>query len=249
MARVRHLKNAPVKEALIDIQFEPGVEVADINRFASSLTNEFPKQHDMWEALVGFNVDGADASANTTPLVIGKRFDTGADPHVLQCRTSGFTFSRLAPYIEWECLRKDAKRLWSVFVSMVGQQTVKRVAVRYINEINLPLPIKDFGDYLVCPPRVPESLSQGISGFLQRVVIPDEKNRCISIVNQLFEGASVMSSGQQAISVVLDIDVFRQTEIDSSKVDEIFVILDALRDQKNKMFFEHLTEPAVERFE
>lgn len=249
MAKVRHLENAPVREALIDIQFEPRVEFEAINRFAGSLASEFPGQHDMWEALVGFNVEGAQASANTSHAVIGKRMDTEVNPHVLQCRTSGFTFSRLAPYIEWERLRDDAKRLWCAFASEVGSHTVKRVAVRYINEIKIPLPIKDFGDYLVCPPKVPESLPQAISGFLQRVVIPDEESHCISVVNQLFEGLSVLPNGQQAISVILDIDVFRQTEIDSSKVDEIFVMLDALRDQKNRMFFEHLTEPAVEMFE
>lgn len=249
MAKVRHLRNAPVREALIDIQFEPRVEVEAINRFAEGLISEFPGQHDMWEALVGFNVEGAQASANTSHAVIGKRMDTKVDPHILQCRTSGFTFSRLAPYIEWECLRDDAKRLWGAFASEVGPQTVKRVAVRYINEIKIPLPIKDFGDYLVCPPKVPEPLPQGISGFLQRVVIPDEESRCISVVNQLFEGPSLLSNGQQAISVVLDIDVFRQTDIESLKVDEIFVMLDALREQKNRMFFEHLTEAAVEMFE
>lgn len=250
MARARHLKNAPVREALIDIQFEPRIEVDAIQRFAASQTSEFPKQLDLWEALVGFNVDGSAASSNTTQAIIGKRFDTdGGDPHVLQCRTWGFTFSRLSPYIEWKVLRCDALRLWEDFSREVRPQNITRLAVRYINEIKIPLPMNDFSDYLVCPPKVPDPLPQSISGFMQRVIIPDDATNCLSVVNQLFEGQTVMSDGKEAISVVLDFDVFRQVSIEASKVDAIFRTLDALREQKNKMFFEHLTERSVEMFE
>lgn len=249
MARARHLKRAPVREALIDIQFEPRIEIGSIERFASGQTQEFPKQLDLWEALVGFNVDGSQASANATQAVIGKRLDSEDSPHVLQCRTGGFTFSRLSPYIEWGRLREDAYRLWQIFYREAGPQTVTRLAVRYINEIKIPLPINDFGDYLVCPPRVPDLLPQAISGFMQRVVIPDDAKNCISVVNQLFEGQSLMLGGQETISVVLDIDVFRQVSIDASKVDEIWGALDILREQKNRIFFEHLTERSVEMFE
>lgn len=204
----------------------------------------------MWEALVGFKVDGKKASTDASRKVIGKRFDTdGADPHVLQCRTGGFTFSRLSPYVEWGALRADALRLWEAFYKAVQPQTITRLAVRYINEIKIPLPIEKFGDYLVCPPQAPDSLPQALSGFMQRVIIPDEKTNSISIVNQLFEGNSEISDGKEVITVVLDIDVFRQVSIDTSRANDIFAVLDVLREQKNKMFFEHLTEQAVEMFQ
>jgi uncharacterized protein (TIGR04255 family) len=121
--------------------------------------------------------------------------------------------------------------------------------VRYINEIKLPFPIIDFGEYLTCPPRVPDALPQGISGFLNRVIVPDEANKCVSIVTQAMEGQGPLVSEDASITILLDIDVFRTVRIQGDHFEEIWTGLDTLREQKNRMFFEHLTEKTVEMFE
>jgi len=248
MAEPRHLSRAPAREALIDIQFEPSVERLAIEDFCKQLTTEFPKQSDLWEAFVGFSLDGKQLPPNATHTVIGKRLDSNEVPHVLQCRTTGFTFSRLSPYGEWQDLRNEAHRLWTIFHAVVRPQTVKRIAVRYINEIKLPLPMDDFGDYLVCPPNVPESLPQTVSGFLHRVISPDDSNNCVAAITQAVEGAPVSQNGQMFVNLILDIDVFRTVTLDCGNFGEIWGVLDVLRDQKNKVFFGYLTEKTVEMF-
>lgn len=251
MARHRQLANAPVREALIDLRFEPAVTLEVIDRFISKLGNEYGSPTDLWEAVFGLMNQGAAAATHSGQRVVGRRVQSnGAAPqYVLQARTAGFTLSRLSPYGKWQELRDEAAALWGSFRAVAGQVDVTRVAVRYINELNLPLPMSDFEEYLTVPPRVPSGLSQSVSGFFSRVIIPDPTSDCVSIVTQVLDGQPVASPAGAAIMVLLDIDVTRTLRLRGDEATETFAALDVLRDQKNRMFFEHLTERTVEMYE
>ena len=146
-----HLARAPAREALIDIQFEPRLPIEAVQAFAKLAEPEFRRNLDLWESVIGFGTAGGAPGASATNTPIGKRLDSKDPPHVLQCRVNGFTFSRLSPYGRWEDLRFEAHRWWTSFRSAVHPGMVTRIAVRYINEIKLPLPIGDFSEFLTSP--------------------------------------------------------------------------------------------------
>jgi uncharacterized protein (TIGR04255 family) len=246
MVAPRHLEKAPAREALIDIQFEPHVSLATVDRFVSVASPKFTRTVDLVQAVVGLSNDGS--AAHASHAVLGRRLDVDNPPHVLQCRTSGFTFSRLSPYGDWGDFRDAAKGWWEIFSDIVRPEVINRVAVRYVNAIRLPLPFKDFDEYLVCPPKIPDALPQALSSFLQRVVIPDEVNDCTSIVTQALEDQSTSNDGKVSVTVLLDIDVFRSTRIDRQNHADLWAGLDTLRMQKNRIFFESLTERTMELF-
>ena len=248
MARHRPLSRAPLREALIDLRFETPLPMEAIDRFAGSISQSYGKKQALWEAVFGLNNGGVSPEASASRKAVGLRLESTDGPFVLQCRESGFTLSRLLPYGRWEDLQSEARRLWALMQDQVGNLMISRIAVRYINEIKIPLPLRDFGDYLTCPPKVPDALPQAINGFLTRVIIPDEVANCVAIVTQAMEGPPTEGASGAFITVLLDIDVFRNTQIDS--LDEaIWVGLGVLRDQKNRMFFEHVTEATVELYE
>lgn len=247
----RHLSRAPLREALIDIQFEPRVPLERIDKFVAGLGSRFVAKGDLWETFFGLTHEASSNAPPTTQSsqsVVGRRLELDDGLYVLQCRVQGFTLSRLTPYGEWSDLEGETKRLWSGFLGVVGRLTVTRIAVRYINELKLPMPILDFGTYLTCPPKIPEGLPQGVISFLSRVVIPDEANGSVSVVTQALEGPPNEGSGASTITVVLDIDVFRQTRLDSLRTEDVWSCLATLREQKNRMFFAHLTEKTVEMY-
>lgn len=250
MARHRHLRNAPVREALIDLQFGSPVTLEAIDRFVSSVAVNYEKKSDIWEAMFGFSAEGGPGASSAAHTAIGRRLEArGERPYVLQCRRGGFTVSRLSPYGQWNELLAEAQRCWSAFTDVVGAAPgISRVAVRYINEINLSLPISDFAEFLVCPPTVPDALPQVVASFITRVVIPDAERDCMSIVTQALEAPPTTGPSDSSITILLDIDVFRmlRSPVHSSAVWET---LGMLRDQKNRMFFEHLTEKTVEKYE
>ena len=246
MATQRHLRSAPVKEALIDFQFEQPVAIELIEEFASSIADRYPDKSDIWQSMVGIDLGSVETKSHSSIDQLGKRLSSGQHPFIAQVRKNGFTLSRLQPYVDWGDLRAEAKLLWDKFVEQGNVEVVQRVAVRYINEIKIPLPINDFGEFLTCPPEVPKALPQAINGFMTRVVIPssDDPNE-VAIVTQASE---TLVADQASIVVVLDIDVFRTWSIPATG-DLIWSCLDRLRDKKNNMFFEHLQEKTVEMYE
>lgn len=245
MAVARHLENAPIREGLISLHFEP-VSTDSIKLFSDTIAANYNNVLDIWshafELQLGQNVPAKnERSAN------GRRFDSpkNGPPHVVMAQRNSFTYSRLQPYSDWDDLRGAAQPLWDLFVQTTKPVRVTRVAVKYINAMGLPLqPGEDFSKYLTASPQIPPALPQEVSGFLQRIVTRDDHGD-LAIVTQAFEGAE--ASGSQGITVIMDIDVFRNTQLRPEDT-EIWGILDNLRDFKNRLFFEHLTEDAVELF-
>jgi uncharacterized protein (TIGR04255 family) len=62
--------------------------------------------------------------------------------------------SHLAPYENWNAVRDEARRLWALYRSIAKPSKLIRLAVRYINRIDMPLPLGDFKDYLRTVPDV-----------------------------------------------------------------------------------------------
>lgn len=241
------LSKAPVREALIDIQFAPAIGGEAIKAFEELARVRFEKSSPIWQTLFGFSLT-PDGPAQNPPsrTALGVRLESSEPPHVLQCRTNGFTFSRLSPYGCWGDLRSAAKNEWDQFLREAQRFVVNRIAVRYINELKIPTPFQDFNEYLTCPPDVPVELPQAVSAFLQRVVIPDSENNCVSIITQALEEPGQMADNQ--VTILLDVDVFRMVQIESADSERIWHELDQLRDQKNRMFFAHITDKMLDRF-
>lgn len=247
MASQRKLKNAPVKEALIDIQFESSIELTHIDSIASHVRERYAKKSDIWQTVLGIGQSAGEQNTADNTL-LGRRLESDDGRFVLLLRRNGLAVSRLAPYVDWDELRNEAKICWAALLENSELPSVSRIAVRYINEIKIPLPIADFDEFLTCPPTVPAALPQAISEFVTRVVIPDPDNQTVSIVTQALQRTPSFVEGKPVAPVILDIDVFRIGVLPAAG-GEIWALLDILRGQKNKMFFEHLTEKTVEMFQ
>lgn len=249
MPEPRHLNNPPIREALIDLQITPPVSLDAIKQMDNGLKDKAQNRGEMWHASVGIklNADGT-KTTNTERSAIGYRHDFKDAPYVLQCRTNGFTFSRLAPYENWETMRDVAKELWESYRESTKAQTISRIAVRYINNIELPLPIANFAEYLRVPPDLPSEIPQLLTSFVQRfVIVNDSCDDCSAAVTQVLEGGSVAAN---KAPIILDIDAFRifRTGLSPSS-DELWETLEKLRDFKNRIFFNYLTEKTIGMFE
>ena len=248
MAVRRHLGNAPISEALIDIQFEPHISLETLGVFAEAIKSKFDRQTKIWQQSFGVEfVQEGDSKTSSEQVIIGTRFDSEARKHVVQTRVNGFTFSKLAPYSDWEEISNATKEIWQEFLQVAKPVVLTRVAVRYINALDIPLPFVDFSEYFTAAPQVPAPLPQGVTAFLQRVVMIDPKTGSVAAVTQALEEpkAGTLST---AVSIFLDIDCFQARQIDPDD-DELWATLDVLRDFKNAIFFEHITEKTAELFE
>jgi uncharacterized protein (TIGR04255 family) len=228
----RHYDKAPIKEAIIDIQIENPSSLAldNFEKLEIPPQGYAGRQKVMMGQLRGqFERGILTATANQNQL--GYAFVGGEEKHVIQFKVNGFTFSRLAPYQTWEQLRNEAKTLWERYRQVVGPIPVVRVGLRYVNQLDLPMPIRDFRDFIRFYPEISADLPQLMAGFFLQVQIPQEDLGAMLFLN----GAMVPPSGPDVASVVLDIDVFKQgLKLESDG--EIWDMLEALRLRKNLIF-------------
>ena len=190
-----------------------------------------------------FSEDSQMKATTSDVGLVGYRLLSEDGRHIVQIRKDGFTFSRLQPYETWEGLRAEAKKAWQVYVNTVLPETVSRIAVRYINVLELPLPIGDLSDYVTAPPQLPPGLSQKVTSFFTRIVFSDPSINAAGILTQVVEGVIADKA-----PFVLDIDVFRETEC-AADGDDCWNTLEKLRELKNQVFFEAITDRTAESFE
>lgn len=229
---------APITEALIDIRVTLPNEttVADLARVDIGEEIGYPHRRNRF-AFEGQIAFGDQVETATRQTHVGYDFWSSDERQIVQVRQDGFTFSRLAPYDCWETFRKEAHRLWEFYRAMAEPVNVTRIAVRYINRLDLPLPMGDFKDYLRTVPEVSPDLPQELNGYLMQLVIPQEDIGAFVLLNE----ALLPPSDPGTVSVLLDIDLFRELET-SIEEEELWSLLDQFRVRKNKVFEACITE-------
>ncbi len=244
MVSPRHLNNAPIVEAVIDIRVKlpTNVGLKKLALINDSIIAQYPKRRvrRRFEGRIEFKVGKPPKQAAVDKGPDGYIYTANNEKQVVQIRLDGFTFSRLKPYQKWDNMRDEARRLWELYIKFASPELISRIAVRYINRLDIPLPIKDFGDYLSSPPIIPATLPQGVSNFLTRVVINEPNLKASAAITQAFEP----QTSKDFITILLDIDVFRQVQFDIDSV-ETWELLEGFRHFKNDIFFGSVTEKTL----
>jgi len=226
-----YYENAPITEALIDIRVTvpDGVRLESLESIHERVKDSYPGKKKGVRVLGQFS-GGALLGASATQTDVGFFFSSLDGKLIFQARLDGFTFSRLRPYGSWPELRDEARRLWSVYREAIAPEKVTRVAVRYINQIDIPLLQIDYKDYFRTTPEVSPTLPQGLSGFFMQLHFPQPDFGGLLILTE----TAIPPLSPETNSVVLDIDVFKMAAMFSDE--EIWQLLETLRDRKNQFF-------------
>ncbi len=129
----------------------------------------------------------------------------------------------------------EARRIWDRCLPAV--RTVGRLGVRYINRLDLPLPVRDFKDFLRTVPEISPDMPQELSGMFMRVQLPVEANE-----TQLFLTETMIQPDRpEVVSIVLDIDVSSVTNSRSANKD-MWQRFEQFRTIKNEVFEACITD-------
>lgn len=244
----QHYPHAPITEALIDLRVElpPELAVAALGQMLEgdeAMKNAYPGK----EALLREEFQFAPGiGASSMRQEAGFRYRSADGKYVCQARVDGFTMSRLAPYENWETFQPEAQRLWTMYRAIANPAKVTRVAVRYINRIEVPLPVKDFSEYFRTFPEVSSDLPQGLAGFFMQLRMDLNEAKSFAIVNQTI--LEDVKPGRDDIApFLLDIDIFRTVELPTED-DEIWRLMDKLAEEKNQVFEASITNKTRELF-
>ncbi|MBW4426873.1 MAG: TIGR04255 family protein [Nostoc desertorum CM1-VF14] len=243
--KIQNYAKSPLTEAVIELRVKMSFEggLSSLDNFGHNIQEEYPERFELvsFENEIQIEQGGTSVAANQT--ILGYRFASRDNKRIVQARLDGFSFSRLAPYEKWEIFRDEARRLWNIYQIATNSKTVSRVAVRYINRIDLPLPLKDFKEYLLTVPEVSPKLPQGLSDYFMQLQIPQEDIGSTLILNE----AIIPPFKDDVLSVLLDIDLFSDVNFFSDK-DECWDLLEIFRIRKNEIFESCITDKTRELF-
>ena len=234
-----HYAHAPLTEALIDIRVELPTEVGlskllEVHQHAHQ--EDYPRREQLLVVHGQMSI-GPEVGASARQSSNGYRFISKDGRQIFQARLDGFTFSRLAPYEAWEPFRDEAHRLWNAYRSIANPKNITRIGIRYINRLDLPLPMTDFKDYLKTVPEVSSGMSQGLSGYFMQLQLPQVDLNAMLVLNQ----ALIPPPTPKLVSVLFDIDLYSDSDLASDE-QSLWERLEAFRIRKNKVFEASITD-------
>ncbi len=242
------LKNPPIKEAIIDIRFDS--DSLDLTKLLL-LVDKLPLSFEEPQLIRTHNVkpivnkDGDNEIDQDDSENVGYRLVSIDGASVLQLKKDGITYSCLNSYTTWDEFKKQASLIWNTLEIRSRINNINRLAVRYINDIQIPVSETglELSDYFVNDPKTPEDMTDGISEFFSRVVVPHNELSSKAIVVQAFNKYK-----NDVLSVILDIDIYSENVNDFNDID-MWKFFDKLRDIKNIAFFGSITNETKELFE
>lgn len=247
MVAYRSLKNPPIKEAVIELRFPGKITPEQIVKFVA----DQKIAHESKQELVQFNANFQFAKglepvqAQVVPVApIGARLKLPEDLTVfIQADRCSVNITSV-PYPGWEMYWGRASKLFAILLSLYGH-SVKRMGLRYINIIDLPLELQDFNEYFNLFTHVPpEPDFRGLSQLFMQMTISSQNPAIFANVTQAFAQADFQ---RKVLPYTFDIDTIC-VEPFEAKGNAILETLEAMRTFRNSVFFGNLTEKCMELF-
>lgn len=240
--------NPPITEALLDIRVSlpPDVTLDHLATYYEEVKDTFPSKEPRIAWTGGFEFKPGVAPKITAPSggPHGYFFRSPSENKLIQVRRDGFTFNKLKPYTNWPQFSEEAKTHWERYKRIAKPYQVTRLALRYINRIEIPLPLKDFKEYTLTIPDIAPGLPNAMSSMFMQLVVPDEKIGATAIITETVEP---LKEGQSLLGFIFDIDVFRKISAQPDD-NKIWEIMEDLRAFKNQIFKKSLTDKCKELF-
>lgn len=246
------LQHPPIIEAVLDIDCDlaPGFALPQIETAArDALEASYPRvsRQLLREFKFGTGADGATTArqpSDATVQALQFRHDDGRQ--VIQFRSSGYSFNRLAPYTALDDYVPEIHKTWEIYRRLAKPLQISSMQLRYINRIRLPLVggNVDLDEFFTIGPRLPATKELTFSGFFQQV-------QAIEPASDLLTNVVLASqeTTPDVLPIVLDISVAKRTKLDADDLDSINATLQALRELKNRVFDNALTKKCMDLFQ
>jgi uncharacterized protein (TIGR04255 family) len=242
-----HYSRAPITEAIIDLRIAPAQEFAveSLAPLREMIAQRYPIQEEEHVQYQQMSFVGTDLlQAQGGQQHNGFRFISEDKRETFYARLDGFAFSIKAPYDRWESFRDEARSLWNLYRSVAVPRGVTRVAMRYINRIDIPNAVAGIRmeDYLRTYPEFSVDFPENsiMSNFFMQLQFWQQDLGCWLIINE----APEVSPEEGTLSVRLDLDLFREQYEEPWPVGDdtiVWEFLEQLHERKNEVFEASIT--------
>lgn len=240
-------KNAPITEAVLEfqLQLQGDPHLGRMALVQDGIKGQYPVRKDSRFVSAGIQIPAVAAPwTSVEAKQVGFTFTSSDGKQIVHARINAFGFSRLSPYPSWREFRGESHKVWDHFKNIALPERISRVGLRYINRIELPLPLVDFKEYLLTKPDIATGLPSMVSAYALQMVVHDPGTDCGAVINQAIDPSGATP---KSLPIIFDIDAFKVVDFTADSP-EIWTLVDQLRILKNEVFFKSLTEKAKELF-
>lgn len=237
-------KYPPIIEAVLDIDcgFESPFDLKSIESKAKkALAKSYPKMR----PIVVQDHRFAQNEYSIKSGLAAFQFLKNDEKQLLQFRTEGFSFNRLAPYSTLDDYLPQIKRNWEIYRKLANPSQIKAIRLRYINRILLPLGAGKIGldGYLKNAPQTADPKRLELLGFLNQYIAVDMETG-----NQVHSVITLQPVDDDKLPLIFDNGVVAPMAEDPDNWTQIRKKILELRELKNHVFERTLTKKCLNLF-
>jgi uncharacterized protein (TIGR04255 family) len=230
---------------VVEVRFDPKLDAKVVKSAGSKFLKHYPRANDHKEYQV--EVDAQQQRAVFNTVAEGVRMANEDQTEVLLLLDDRFGRAVLAPYPGWDAFHETIVRDWQVWRPIAKPKKLARIAVRYINRLDLPLDgngLVNLHDYLRFYAEFPENVTgPSLYTACQQVLKVGEDELMVSL-NLVTTPPALVDH----LSCVLDLDIYRETDVPQSDED-LWDLLARMRHHKNRLFEALTTDRAKALFD
>lgn len=232
-----HLEKAPIIQAILEIRIKTktGVSIQSLERMQDEIKEDFPIKNKRYKGIIRFTEPERENIQGSTQQD-GYVLKSNDNLRTIMAVVDQFDYMQATAYNRWEEFIGEAKQLWEKYKTTITSTfEIKRLSVRYINKIDIELPIADIAEYFKTYPVISPDMPQSLEHYYLRCTIPlKDENVRVHVVHTIGE------TENNKCPFFFDIDVLwtPPEKIEEKKIWEQF---DRLRLIKNQTFRESLT--------
>jgi len=235
------LTKAPIIQAILEIKVDlpKSFKVKKFENLQKAIKKDYPTVKNQIQGKFTISASDATSVVDSESSQIGHSYYTKSESRSIMAPTDQFNYFQSEQYGSWKEFKEVALNLWNEYSRVTKPDKIRRVSLRYINRIDIKLPIMDIADHFLTHLEISKKLPQEVEDFNLRYSIPFKEEKVSTHVTQ-----SLAPSENKVVPFLFDIDVLYHDEMEfDNKV--IWEKFDELRDIKNMLFFNNLTDSTI----
>lgn len=245
-SEVKTTYRAPIIEAVIDFDCElaPGTSLSKFKDAIREATSDhYPELKELRVQKHTLTPKQEDMEHQVDNSLAAIQCISSNKKQLIQFRSTGFSFNRLAPYASLDDYLPEIARTWDLYRQIMKPALLQRISMRYINRISIPVPTANsptnpirLKDYFTATPAIVPSNGLNLIGIFQSLRFHNPENGTHAQLTLATENHT-----PEAIPVVVDIEAFLKIASEPQSLDQCRDKVDILRGLKNYIYETTLT--------
>lgn len=238
--------NPPIKEAIFTLHFNENIDKDKLVLFRES---EFVKTElSIISPILNISLLNQSSSRQNQSLVTSQKEEgytlkkSEEENNLVRVLPSHISYHNFNKYAGWEGMFSDLQKIWLEFCKVIGENALAKISVRYINQLALPNE-SEVSDYIKLLPSVPNGIN-ALNNFFIQIRVPSNDDILQGIITETML-PNVADEKNEIFLIDLTVSKSAMFECNSN---DIWSSFNEIREFKNELFFNCITDKTIELF-